>query len=109
MAYDETLAGRARGHIGDDPAIVERKMFGGLAYMLNGNMAFGIHGSGLMVRIDAEEHDAALAEPGVRPFDMQGRPMRGWIVVESDAVAEDVALASWIDRGMKHAGSLPPK
>lgn len=109
MAFDEALAARVRDHFGDNPGIVEKKMFGGVAYMLNGNMAIGVHGNGLMVRLDADEHESALTEPGVGEFDMGGRPMRGWVVVDADAIAGDDALASWIDRGTEYAGSLPPK
>lgn len=109
MAYDETLAARIRDHLGDDPSIAEKKMFGGVAYMLHGNMAVGVHKNGLMVRLDADDHEAALAEPGVSEFDLTGRPMRGWVVVGADAISDDSSLASWIERGVEYAGSLPPK
>ena len=84
-------------------------MFGGLAFMYRGNMAVGVQQDSLMVRIAAEEHDAAVALPGVRQFDLTGRPIKGWIVVEGDALAEDEQLAYWIERGLEYAGSLPPK
>ena len=75
MAYDEGLATRVREVLGDQPELVEKKMFGGLAFLLNGNMACGVRGEDLIVRVAAEAADAALGEPGTRPFDLTGRPM----------------------------------
>ena len=109
MAYDEGLATRVREVLGDQPGLAEKKMFGGLAFLLHGNMACGVRGDDLMVRVDPELGDAALAEPGVRPFDMTGRPMKGWLLVDPDGHAEDEDLRRWVDRGLAHAGSLPPK
>lgn len=110
MAYDETLADRIEAHIADHPAVTSRKMFGGIGYMLHGNMAVGIHDDSLMVRIDPDEHEAALSEPGVSGFGMPGRkPMRGWLEVDAEHLAGDGALERWIARGMQFAGSLPPK
>lgn len=110
MAYDETLAARIENHIGDHPAVTSRKMFGGVGYMLQGNMAVGIHNDSLMVRLDPADHEAALTEPGVSEFGMPGRkPMRGWIEVAADTIADDRILASWVDRGMAFAESLPAK
>jgi len=84
-------------------------MFGGLAMMLDGNMAVGVHGAGLIVRTDPGSQHELLAEPGTRPFDLTGRPMKGWIVVEPEGCSEDDDLQRWIDRGVTHARSLPPK
>jgi hypothetical protein len=109
MAYDEGLATRVRDVLGDRPGLVEKKMFGGLAFLLHGNMACGVRGDDLMVRVSPEVGDAALADPGVRPFDMTGRPMKGWLLVAPDGHAEDDDLRRWVDRGLTHAGSLPPK
>lgn len=110
MAYDEILAARIEDHIGDHPVVVYKKMFGGVGYMLQGNMAVGIHNDALIVRLLADEHDDALAEPGTSEFGMSGKkPMRGWIEVGADTIADGKVLAAWIDRGMKCAGSLPPK
>jgi TfoX/Sxy family transcriptional regulator of competence genes len=109
MAYDETLAARVQEVLGDNPEISERKMFGGIAFMFSGHMAVGVSGEELMVRIDPDDQDAALARPGVRPFDMTGRPMKGWILVGPDAIAEDTDLDDWITRGLDFAGTLPPK
>lgn len=109
VAFDEALAGRVREALGDNPDISERRMFGGIAFMLSGNMAVGVSKEELMVRIDPDDQDEALAHAGVRPFDMTGRPMKGWILVAPDATAEDTALVEWITRGLDFAGSLPPK
>jgi TfoX/Sxy family transcriptional regulator of competence genes len=84
-------------------------MFGGLAIMLDGNMAVGVSGDDLMVRTDPAQQDALLAEPGARPFDLTGRPMKGWLVVDADGLAEDADLRRWIERGVAFARSLPPK
>jgi TfoX/Sxy family transcriptional regulator of competence genes len=109
MAYDEGLATRVRDLIGDRPGVAEKKMFGGLAFLLNGNMACGVHGDELIVRLAADATDAALAEPGTRLFDISGRPMKGWLLVDADAHAEDDDLRRWVDRGVAYAGTLPPK
>lgn len=84
-------------------------MFGGLAFLYQGNMAVGVTGDELMVRVGPDTADAALARPGARVFDMTGRPMRGWIVVAGSAVTEDEALGAWIDEGRVFAASPPPK
>jgi hypothetical protein len=109
MAYDEGLATRVRDEIGDLAGLTEKKMFGGLAFLLNGNMACGVHSDELIVRVDPAETDAALAEPGAHVFDMTGRPMKGWLLVAKDGIAEDVDLRRWIARGVTYAGGLPPK
>ncbi|MEU1481974.1 TfoX/Sxy family protein [Streptomyces sp. NPDC005760] len=109
MAYDEGLAERVRQHLGADPAVTEKRMFGGIAFLHQGNMAVGVTGNDLMVRVGPDATDTALARPGARLFDMTGRPMRGWVVVAGSAVAEDEALGEWIDEGRAFAASLPPK
>ncbi|WP_328877071.1 TfoX/Sxy family protein [Streptomyces sp. NBC_00299] len=109
MAYDEGLAERIRERLGADPEISEKRMFGGLAFLYRGNMAVGVTGGDLMVRVGPDATDAALARPGARIFDMTGRPMRGWAVVDGTAVAEDEALAAWVDEGHAFAAGLPPK
>jgi TfoX N-terminal domain len=109
MAYDEGLATRIREAIGERPGLGEKKMFGGLAFLLHGNMACGVRGDDLIVRVAAEEADAALGEPGARPFDLTGRPMKGWLQVGADGHAEDEDLRRWVGRGLAYAGSLPPK
>ena len=84
-------------------------MFGGIAWMVNGNMACGIIGEGLMVRLDREDAEAALAEEGVGPMDFTGRPMLGFVVVEAEGVEADIDLGRWVDAGADFAESLPSK
>ncbi|WP_328829007.1 TfoX/Sxy family protein [Streptomyces sp. NBC_00252] len=109
MAYDEGLAERVRRRFEAEPGITEKRMFGGIAFLLCGNMAVGVTGDDLMVRVGPDATDAALARPGARIFDMTGRPMRGWIVVAAEAVAQDEELGAWVDEGHGFAASLPPK
>ncbi|WP_028812523.1 TfoX/Sxy family protein [Streptomyces flavidovirens] len=105
MAFDEGLVERVRARLGADPGITEKRMFSGLTFLHEGNMAVGVIGDELMVRVGPDATEAALAKPGTRPF--TGRPMRGWVVVASSAVSEDQALADWIDQGHAFAASLP--
>jgi TfoX/Sxy family transcriptional regulator of competence genes len=107
MAYDETLAQRLRDRL-TDPAVTERKMFGGLAFFTNGNMTVGVHADELIVRLDADGIAAALTRPGVRPFEVGGRAMKGWILVSGDHL-DDPELDAWLAEAVDHAGSLPPK
>jgi len=109
MAYDEHLADRVRALLSDESAISEKKMFGGLAMLLAGNMAVGVTGDDLLVRTDPGEQEALLSEPGVRVFAMTGRPMKGWLMVAPESCAEDADLRRWVDRGLAYAASLPPK
>ncbi|HEX9275854.1 MAG TPA: TfoX/Sxy family protein [Casimicrobiaceae bacterium] len=109
MAFDEHLAERVRRIIGKPDDLSEKKMFGGLAFLLHGNMSCGVHGNELIVRIDPQTTDAALAEPGARIFDISGRPMKGWLLVGPSGVDDDAALAKWVRRGMDYAASLPKK
>ena len=108
MAFDAELARRIRDRMTAVAGVSEKKMFGGLAFLTSGNMTVGVNGDDLVVRIDPEAMDAALAEPGVRPFDMTGRPMRGWIMVASDGLSDD-DLERWIDQARNFAATLPPK
>ena len=109
MAYDEGLATRVRDQLGDQPGLAETKMFGGLAFLLDGNMACGVRGHDLIVRVAADAAEAALREPGTRPFDLTGRPMKGWLLVDAGGHAEGDDLRRWVDRGLAYATSLPPK
>ena len=109
MAYDEHLAERIRDVIGEDAGIDEKKMFGGLAVLLDGNMAVGVSGEELMVRVGIDDFDEALTNEGVRPFDMSGKRMNGWILVGGEGIAEDSELAHWVSVGMEYSGTLPPK
>jgi hypothetical protein len=109
MAFDEVLAERVRATVADVDGVVEKRMFGGLAFVLNGNMAVGVHGDELIVRLAPEDTEDALAEEHVRVFDMTGRPMKGWVLVGPGAIADDEGLGSWVTRGLDFAESLPPK
>jgi TfoX/Sxy family transcriptional regulator of competence genes len=108
MAYDDALAQRVRDRMQDQPGMSEKKMFGGLAFLTTGNMTVGVHGDDLIARIDPAGMDEALAEPGVRPFDMTGRPMRGWILVAGQSLPDD-ELERWIGRALSYVETLPPK
>lgn len=110
MAYSEELAGRVREVIDVRPGVSERKMFGGIAWMVNGNMACGVIGEDLMVRLEHGEAEAAqAAEPHVGPMEFTGRPMRGFVTVDSEGIAEDTEIARWVDAGADFAESLPAK
>ena len=109
MAYDEGLAERVRGRLGAGPEVTEKRMFGGIAFLHRGNMAVGVSGDDLMVRVGPDNTEAALARPGTRVFDMTGRPMRGWILVAGTVLTDDDVLDAWIAQGRAFAASLPPK
>jgi TfoX/Sxy family transcriptional regulator of competence genes len=109
MAFDEALAARVRQVLGDTEGLSEKRMFGGLAFLVSGNMACGVHGEDLILRIDPQEGEAMLGEPHVRLFDMTGRPMKGWVLVGPAALATDDDLSSWVAKGVRFASSLPPK
>jgi TfoX/Sxy family transcriptional regulator of competence genes len=110
MAYDEAVAERIRALIGGEPDVTEKKMFGGLAFLVGGNMAVAASGQGgLLARVDPAESDALVAATGARPMEMRGREMAGWLRVDSGEVSTDGALAEWVDRGVKYARSLPAK
>src|SRR5688572_8803146 len=106
MAFDEKLAARIRAHLGKRTGVAERKMFGGIIFMLQGNMCCGVHRDALIVRLGPEEARGALAKPHTRVFDLTGRPMKAWVVVEAKGLAEDAQLGKWVDRAAKWASSL---
>ncbi len=109
MAYDEGLAQRIREVLGDRHDLVEKKMFGGLSFMLRGNLACGVIGEDLIVRVGPEADSKALARPHTRAFDFAGKPMKGWVVVSPSGYESDEDLLSWVVRGIDFASSLPPK
>ena len=109
MAYDEGLAERIRELTDARAGFFEKKMFGGLGFLLNGNMCCGVHGSDLIVRLDPHKAEEALKDPNVRVFDMTGRPMKGWVVVGSEGLHSAESLSKWFLRGLEFAESLPPK
>lgn len=109
MAFDEKLAERIRKRLGKRPGLLEKKMFGGIAFLLKGNMCCGVHGPEMIVRLDPDQTDKALSERHTRLFDLTGRPMKGWILVEPKGLATEGDLAKWVGVSAKYAGSLPPK
>ena len=109
MAYDELLADRIREHLSLREEVTERSMFGGIAWMVGGNMACGVLGDELIVRVGPEEGSKALAEPHTRPFDFTGRPSRGIVYVSAQGIEDDEALEGWVDAGAGYAASLPAK
>lgn len=109
MAYDEELAERIRDVLRDRPSAREKKMFGGVAFMLNGHMAVGIVGESLMARVDPARYEDALALPYVRPMDFTGRPMKGYVYVDPSGIESDTALENWITVCAAFVATLPPK
>ncbi|MGA8217881.1 MAG: TfoX/Sxy family protein [Solirubrobacterales bacterium] len=109
MAYDEELADRVREVLSARADVSERKMFGGIVFMVAGNMACGVLGEDLIVRLGDEEAERALTEDGVRPFDFTGRPMRTTVYVSAERTSGDAGLAEWVEAGADYAASLPPK
>ncbi len=109
MAFDEQLAERVRVALTHRQDLDERRMFGGIAFMLGGHMACGIVGSDLMLRLGPEAADAALAKPHVRPMDFTGRPMRGMVYVAADGVRTAPQLRRWVGAAAAYVDALPPK
>jgi len=109
MAFDDALAERVREVLGDAPDVVARRMFGGIAFMVAGNMACGVMGDDLLVRVGKEDQAACLAQPFVRPMEMSGRVMGGFVVVDADGLDEDSSLEAWVERGSAYAATLPAK
>jgi TfoX/Sxy family transcriptional regulator of competence genes len=110
MAYDEELAARIRELIAGEQGVVEKTMFGGLAFLANGNMAVAASGQGgLLVRVDPGESDGLVQKTGVEVMEMRGRQMAGWLRVDGDAVRTKKQLTAWVERGVAFARSLPPK
>ena len=106
MAYDLKLAERIRSKL-DEMPFIEKKMFGGVGFLLNGNMLVGVWKTSLIVRVGPEQYDEALAEEYVQKFDITGREMRGWVLVDADGVESDAQLKAWIDRGVSFVQDLP--
>jgi TfoX/Sxy family transcriptional regulator of competence genes len=109
MAFDEGLAERVREALQGRPGITERRMFGGLAFLVDGKMFVGISGGELMARVGAERYQDALALPHVRKMDFTGKPMNGYVYIEPQGLAEDVALKAWVQWCVNHVASLPAK
>jgi len=110
VAYDEHLAERVRELVAANPGLTEKRMFGGLAFLIGGHMSVSASGDGgLLVRVDPEQTKALLAEPHARPMVMRGREMDGWLRVDAGGVRDKRALEKWVRRGVAYARSLPPK
>lgn len=109
MACDEKLSQRIRDFLDGMPGLVEKRMFGGVAFLLNGNMTCGIHKEWLVVRVGPDANDRALEKPFTRIFDITGRPMKGWIMIDPEGVVTDDDLEGWVMQGVEFASSLPAK
>jgi hypothetical protein len=109
MAYDEGLAERIRDVMGEVAVWDEKKMFGGLGFLIAGNMVCGVSGDGLMARVGLDAYEEALATSGVAIFGSAERPMRGWVLVQPPGLESDEDLAAWVERGITFAATLPPK
>ena len=108
MAYNLQLAERIRSELNGIP-FVEKKMFGGVGFLLNGKMACGVNKDNLIVRVDPEKHGALLKKSHAQPFDLTGKPMKGWLIVEAHGVKTDRQLSAWVKEGVEFALTLPPK
>jgi TfoX/Sxy family transcriptional regulator of competence genes len=109
MAYDEGLAQRVREALGEMQGLVEKKMFGGVGFMLQGNMACGVYQESLIVRVGAEKDQEALGKAHTRPFDITGRAMKGWVMVDAAGYESDAGLREWVQLGTDFAMTLPLK
>ncbi len=109
MAFDEKLAARIRKGLGKRAGLIEKQMFGGVAFLLHGNMCVGLHKDEMIVRLNPEDTDQALREKHTRLFDLTGRPMKGWILVGPKGLATEAALGKWVAIGLTYAATLPPK
>jgi hypothetical protein len=109
MAFDESLAARIRDALARKKGVEEKKMFGGVGFLLHGNMLVGVWKDSLIARLGPDEGEAALREPHVRDFDITGRAMKGWVLVGPDGIEGDDQLAGWIGRATNFVGTLPAK
>ena len=109
MAFDESLAARIRDALASKKGVEEKKMFGGVGFLLHGNMLVGVWKDSLIARLGPDEGEAALREPHVRVFDITGRAMKGWVLVEPEGVEDDDQLKDWIERALKFVKALPAK
>ncbi|HWB10227.1 MAG TPA: TfoX/Sxy family protein [Pirellulales bacterium] len=109
MVFSESLASRARDALSGVRGVTEKKMFGGVGFLLNGNLLVGVWKHWLIVRLAPEEGEGALAEPHVKEFDITGRPMKGWVMVEPERIDDDDQLKWWVERAMRFVRTLPRK
>jgi TfoX/Sxy family transcriptional regulator of competence genes len=108
MAYNEKLAERLRAELKGIPN-VEKKMFGGIGFLIGGNMACGVYKEDMLVRVDPQKHSQLLKKPHAKPFDITGRPMKGWLMVEPEGCKTKKQLSAWVKEGVEFALTLPPK
>lgn len=109
MAFDEQLAQRVRAILAPRRDVTERRMFGGIAFMLRGHMTVGINDTTLMARVGPDAHAESLARAHVRPMDFTGKPMRGYVYVDAPGIASDASLGEWVARCAAFTDTLPPK
>ena len=109
MAFDEPLAHRIRECLSRRKNVEPRKMFGGMGFLLNGNMLVGVWKNSLIVRVGPDRYEEALLEPYVKKFNVTGRPMKGWVMVEPAGIAEDERSDQWVQRALQFVGTLPAK
>jgi TfoX/Sxy family transcriptional regulator of competence genes len=109
VGYDTATAERLRVLFAGRTDVAEKRMVGGLSFVVNGNMCCGVNGSALMVRVGPDDREQALSEPHVRPLELGGRPVRGFVLIDPDGFATDAALAAWVRRGLDFVGTLPAK
>jgi hypothetical protein len=109
MAYSESLAARIRQALKGRRGIIEKKMFGGVGFMLHGNMCVGVWKTSLIARLGPEQAEAALKQPNVVEFDITGRAMKGWVLVEAEGVETDEQLRGWVERSVEFVEGLPKK
>src|SRR5215472_17596832 len=109
MGYDAATAERLRGLFAERTDVAEKRMVGGLSFIVNGNMCCGVNGSALMVRVGPDDREQALAEPHVRPLEMGGRPVGGFVLIDPDGFSTDAALTAWVQRALDFIGTLPAK
>lgn len=109
MAFNELLARRIRAVLARRKGIAEKKMFGGVGFLLNGNICVGVWKDSLIVRMAPDDAEAALLEPHAGPFDITGRPMKGWLLIRPDGIREDTHLSDWIQRAVSFVSKLEPK
>ena len=108
MAYDLKLAERIRSEFGEIP-FIKKKMFGVVGFLVHGNMACGVHKDRMIVRVDPAKHEKLLKKSHAKPFDITGRPMKGWLLVEADGCKTAKQLSTWVTEGVEFALTLPPK
>jgi hypothetical protein len=109
VPFDELLAARVRGFLGRRRGLVEKKMFGGLAFLLKGNLLAAVWKESLIVRLDRAEWEAAIREPHAGEFDATGRSMKGWVLLRPEGLRDEIALGAWLERALAFVGKLPSK